>query len=245
MAETILRATTPATLGAASRAARPPRSRMARPGEEIVGAQARHRVAGQQEHQRVADAPDAGRTRRPHRDAVDRELADLGDQSSARGPRCRRSSRRTTRTTSAPGASSAVADRRRIVAEPAVRLEHATVARDERRAAWRIRIVDLERALRLAGADDFVAGDDDAHARRGDDVDMREARATRSGPTSCGRNRRPGSSTGAPARMSSPRRPTCWPGGDGRVTSTCVRAIRAYSAGTTASAPVGNAARRS
>ena len=52
-------------------------------GEEIVGAQAGYRIARQQEHKGLADPADAGGTRRPHRDAVDGEFPDFGNE-----PRC-------------------------------------------------------------------------------------------------------------------------------------------------------------
>ena len=61
-------------------------------------------------------------------------------------------------------------------------------------------------------------------------------------PTSCGRRRRPTPRAAVPARRSSPRWPTCWPGATGRVTTICPAASWAYSAGTTESTPSGTGA---
>ena len=58
--------------------ARPPAQAANRPpGEQVVGAQARYRVARQQEHDAVAQEADAGGAGGAERDAVDRQLAQL------------------------------------------------------------------------------------------------------------------------------------------------------------------------
>src|SRR6476659_3002270 len=74
-----------------------------------------------------------------------------------------------------PRRAQRVTDLRRVVADPQVRLDDPTVAHGERAQHRRIRIVDLERTLGLPRTDDVVTGDDDPHARRGDDVHMRDS----------------------------------------------------------------------
>ena len=51
----------------------------ASPREEVVCAQTRNRIARKQEHKRIADTTHARRARRPHRNAVNRERAGLGE----------------------------------------------------------------------------------------------------------------------------------------------------------------------
>src|SRR5581483_7079278 len=49
-------------------------------GEEVVGAQARHGIAGQKEHEAFTDASKAGRAAGPHRNPVNGKLAVLRDE---------------------------------------------------------------------------------------------------------------------------------------------------------------------
>ena len=133
-------------------------------GEKIVGAQARYGIAGQQKYQRCSNPADTGRARGPHGHAVNRQLPNLGNQ-----PR---------RIVFAPDAGAArdehyicargkqgLADLVRIVTEPVVGFEQASVAGEETAQHVGIRVVDLILAFHHSGRLHFIAGNENPDTR--------------------------------------------------------------------------------
>ena len=187
----------------ADRAVRPRRGASAeranRPaGEEVVGAQARHGIAGQQEHQPIADAAEAGRAARPHRDAVDRQLAVLRDQ--RRRQVFDADARAAGHDDDVGVGVQRVENRVGVVAHQAGEVDDAAVALDQRREHRPVGVGDVEAVRRDAGRQQLVAGDRRAAraaaARRRTSPTPIEL----STPRSCGRSTRPRSSSVVPAR---------------------------------------------
>ena len=123
-----------------------------------------------------------------------------------------------------------------------VRVDDAAVARDEAAQHRRIRVVDLMRAFRRAGTHHLVAGDDDAHARLGDDRDLRDAERGEQARDPAAASDRPGSQHGGARPDVLAAAADVLAGGNRERDLDLPAASRAYSAGTTASAPAGNGA---
>ncbi len=130
-------------------------------------------MPGSRKDEHRADPADARRARGPHGDAVDGELARLGEQPRrvVLGPDAGASR---DQDDVRPRSDERIADLLGVITEPDMPLDQAAVAGDERAQHGRVRVVNLVPAFWRSGGDHFIAGDEDADARPLDDVQLRQ-----------------------------------------------------------------------